>query len=473
MEGEIGASNFSELLFLISSGPSYVLIAVAILVVLLLLFASAMISGSEVAFFSLSPDDIKSLKDDDSKQSDRILSLLGKPRKLLATILISNNFINIGIVIVSDYILRNSIPEETLWYWSSELKELFPFYQLGLNEGWIHDFLSIIITVIGVTFLLVLFGEVAPKIYAKVYNVQLTKRMSGVLFQLEKFLNPFSNVLVSGTNFIERKLERKSGISNLTSKEDIDQAIELTLIEGKHAKEDADILKGIVKFGEVAVKQIMRSRLDVVAVDFRTKFKDLLKVVRESGYSRIPVFDEELDNITGILYVKDLLGFLDETDSFEWQALIRPKVIYVPEAKKIDQLLKDFQSKRQHMAIVVDEYGGSAGIVTLEDIMEEIIGEIHDEFDEDEEVDYIKLDSNNYIFEGKTLLNDVCKIIGVDTSSFDEIRRDADSVAGLMLELTGILPKKDKEVMYKGYRFKAISVGKRRIEQIKITILND
>ena len=473
MEGEIGVSIFTEIFLLTSTGPSFILILIAILVVLLLLLASALISGSEVAFFSLSPDDLKTLKDEESKQSDRILSLLSRPRKLLATILISNNFINIGIVIVSDYVLRHTIPEETLWNWAGVLKSSFPFYQIGLNEGWIHDFLSIIITVVGATFLLVLFGEVAPKIYAKVYNLELSRRMSGILFQLEKFLMPFSNILVSGTNLIERKLERKSGMSNLTSKEDIDQAIELTLIEGKHAKEDADILKGIVKFGDVSVKQIMRSRLDVVAIDFRTKFTELLKVVRESGYSRIPVYDEELDNITGILYVKDLLGFLNETDSFEWQALIRPKVIYVPEAKKIDQLLKDFQSKRQHMAIVVDEYGGSAGIVTLEDIMEEIIGEIHDEFDEEEEVDYIKLDSNNYIFEGKTLLNDVCKIIGVDTTTFDEIRGDADSVAGLMLEITGIMPKKDKEVMYQGFRLKAISVNKRRIEQIKITILND
>jgi Hemolysins and related proteins containing CBS domains len=287
---------------------------------------------------------------------------------------------------------------------------------------------------------------------------------------LSSIVHPLSNLLIKGTSLIEKGLTKRSQNGSITSKEDIDNAIELTVKDEINAEQDIDILKGIVKFGEVSVKQIMRSRVDVIAVDFRIGFRDLMKVIRDCGFSRIPVFDEDFDNITGILYVKDLLGHFNESNGFEWQPFIRPNILYAPEAKKINDLLKDFQTKRMHMAIVVDEYGGSSGIVSLEDIMEEVIGEIKDEFDDEVEVEYQKLNDYNYIFEGKTLLNDVCRIIGVDTNTFDEVKGDADSVAGMILELIGYIPKVGREISYQDYIFRIVSVNRRRVEQIKITL---
>ena len=229
-------------------------------------------------------------------------------------------------------------------------------------------------------------------------------------------------------------------------------------------------LKSIVKFGDVTVKQIMRSRVDIVSVDEKVGFEELLKVVKDSGYSRIPVYREDFDHVIGILYVKDLLGLLDQNDQFNWQKLIRPNVLFVPEAKRINDMLKEFQSSRMHMAVVVDEYGGTSGIVTLEDILEEVIGEIRDEFDDEIEVEYQQLDPRNFLFEGKTLINDVCRVIGVETNTFDKVRGDSDSLAGLILEISGQLPKKGAEYQIEGYTFKIRSVTKRRIEQIQVTL---
>jgi len=277
-----------------------------------------------------------------------------------------------------------------------------------------------------------------------------------------------SRLLVSFSNSIERRL-----VSNnlfVTSKEDLDKAIELTVNaeEGVQSGQEADILKGIVKFSDHQVKQIMKSRIDVVAIEIEENYSSLMTLVKNSGYSRIPVFEEDFDSIKGILYVKDLLGHTQEENDFKWQELIRDQVLYVPESKKIDELLKEFQSKRMHIAIIVDEYGGSAGIVTLEDIMEEVVGDIRDEFDEDQEVDYIQIGKDNYIFEGKTLLNDVCRIIGEDTSIFDEEKGEADSLAGLILEITGVIPKQEKEITVGKTLLKVISVNKRRIEKINV-----
>jgi len=256
----------------------------------------------------------------------------------------------------------------------------------------------------------------------------------------------------------------------MTSKEDLDKAIELTVNaeEGGQSGQEADILKGIVKFSDHQVKQIMKPRIDVVAIEIEENYSSLMTLVKNSGYSRIPVFEEDFDSIKGILYVKDLLGHTQEENDFKWQELIRDQVLYVPESKKIDELLKEFQSKRMHIAIIVDEYGGSAGIVTLEDIMEEVVGDIRDEFDEDQEVDYIQIGKDNYIFEGKTLLNDVCRIIGEDTSIFDEEKGEADSLAGLILEITGVIPKQEKEITVGKTLLKVISVNKRRIEKINV-----
>jgi len=439
-------------------------ILIGILFIILLLVCSALISSSEVAFFSLTSSDFQKLEQDNSHPAQNILALKEFPRRLLATILISNNFINIGIVVLSDYIFRKALPIEDFITRMSGVPESWLIW--GLTRKELGEYTHFGTTVIAVTFLLVLFGEVAPKVYAKLNNMKIALFMSGPLMRLSGFFKPMSNLLVAGTKIIEKRLEGRAN-SGSTSKEDIDQAIELTV---RDEQQEIDILKGIVKFGEIFVKQIMCSRVDVIAVDFKTNFADLIKLIKESGYSRIPIYDEDFDNITGILYAKDLLKFLNEADDFEWQGIIRQEVHYVPEAKKISDLLKEFQTKRLHIAIVVDEYGGSSGIVTLEDIMEEVIGEIKDEFDDMIEVEFKKLDDFNYVFEGKTLLNDVCRVMGLDTGTFNEEKGDADSLAGLLLEVVGFIPRKERVVYIGKYRMEIMAVNKRRIEQIKITL---
>ncbi len=468
MDSELGIFFFFNFnpSFLLADFPIWEVSGASLLVVILLL-CSALISGSEVAFFSLTPNDIDDLKQANDKASTRILKLKEMPRTLLATILISNNFINIGIVVLSYFIFEKAMPPELMQSWAERLgagtsipisKERFA----TLTHGFI--------TVFGVTFLLVLFGEVAPKVYANLHNVKLAKTMSGTLSFLNRIFSPASKVLVNWTNWIEGKLEARAQQANMMSKDDIDEAIELTVRNDVNAKEEVDILKSILKFGDVTVKQVMRSRVDVVALEFRTGFKEVTKIARRSGYSRIPVYDDDFDSVTGILYVKDLIGYMDEGDEYEWQALIRTNVLYVPEAKKISDLLREFQQQKLHVAIVVDEYGGSSGIITLEDILEEVIGEIKDEFDDLEEIDFKKLDDFNYIFEGKTLLNDMCRVMDMETTSFDEAKGDSDTIAGLMLELFGQIPKINSEIRYNPYRFKIVSVNKRRIKQVQITL---
>jgi putative hemolysin len=441
-----------------------------LLSIILLLCCSALISGSEVAFFSLNHNDFEKLENENEPNSHRILALKEKPRMLLATILISNNFINIAIVILSDFVLNKIFPETVFLGWANSLHHAFPLLEAVSTAENLAGIISFLIIIVGVTFLLVLFGEVTPKFYATVNNLKLSRLMAGPLTVLMILFNPISRILVNWTTTIERRLAQRTKSSGLTSREDIDEAIELTAISDAEIEQEADILKSIVKFGEVSVTQIMRSRIDVTAVDFRITYQELLDVIKTSGYSRIPVYNEDFDNVTGILYVKDLLGHLQENASFEWQELIRTNVLFIPESKKIDDLLKEFQRERMHMAVVVDEYGGSSGIVTLEDILEEIIGEIKDEFDDDNELIYRKLDDYNYIFEGKTLLNDFCRILGLDTSYFDEIKGEADSIAGLILELYGELPAKDTEISHDTFCFKVTASNKRRIEQVLVTL---
>lgn len=424
-----------------------------------------MISGSEVAFFSLSPNDVDSMEKENSKIDHLVLKLRSKPRKLLATILISNNFINIAIVIISDFMIRNLLGDEKIMEIGSALSAYVPLDPLILGRS-----VNFLITVAGVTSLLVLFGEVAPKVYANFNNKQFAFFMARPMSILSKLFSPFSRFLVNWSSKMESQfIYQKSGIDD-TSKEELDKAIQLT-VNNVHESEEADMLRGIIKFGNVSAKQIMKSRVDVVAAEEKDNFKTLLDMIKESGYSRIPVYREEFDEVLGILYVKDLLGFSNENEDFNWQKFIRDNVLYVPESKKIDDLLKEFQQKRTHMAIVVDEFGGSAGIVTLEDIMEEVIGEIKDEFDDDEEVDYIKINDTNFIFDGKTLLNDVARIIGVEKGSFDTFKGDADSLAGLLLHHIGFIPKKDKELHIHPFKFRIVSVSKRRIEKIHVTLL--
>ncbi|MEM1218755.1 MAG: gliding motility-associated protein GldE [Bacteroidota bacterium] len=440
----------------------------AVFAEIILLICSALVSGTEVAFFSLTHNDFAQLRTEDTKQAHRILRLKEKPRTLLATILISNNFINIAIVLVSDYLLRTLLPADTFQVWAQTLIDTGLMGALSIDQ--ISRGINFLISIVGVTFLLVLFGETAPKIYAKLNNVRLAKFMAAPLIVLMNVFNPLSRLLVRGTNVIEERLASRNRTPSGPSRQDIDEAIELTVRHEQDANEEIDILKSIVKFGEVTVKQIMRSRVDVIALGMDDDFKDILQVAQESGYSRLPVYEEDIDAIKGILYVKDLIAHLDEPEDFAWQNLIRTKNLFVPESKKINEMLREFQTERMHMAIVVDEYGGTSGIVTLEDILEEVIGEIRDEFDEEDELEYQQLDNFNFVFEGKTLLNDVCRVISFDTNFFDEIRGDADSLAGLVLELAGRIPKKDAEFYYNDFTFRIVSVNKRRIEQIKVTI---
>jgi len=425
---------------------------------------SALISGSEVAYFSLDPNNIRALEAEEDEVSQDVLNLKLRPKRLLATILIFNNFINIAIVILSYYIFRLVLPEGIFARWAGSINSF-----IGHTFPWMAGALDFALTTIIVTFILVLFGEVTPKIYANLNNLKFARFMARPLLGLSKAMMPISNQLIRVTDKIENRVEAKQQQGS-TNKEDIDRAIDLAMSEEEDTEEDADLLKGIIKFGEMSVKQIMRSRVDVTALDIDTPYTILLSTIQSSGYSRIPIYKIEFDSIEGILYGKDLISHLDKDDSFVWQELVRRNVLYVPESKKINELLKEFQLQRMHMAIVVDEYGGSSGIVTLEDVMEEVIGEIKDEFD-DEEIDYVKLDDTNFIFEGKTMINDVCRIIGASVESFDEIKGDADSIAGILLEIIGYIPKSGKEASFEQYKFRILSANDRRIERIKLTIL--
>lgn len=412
-------------------------IMTGLLSIFILLIFSALISGSEIAYFSISEKQKEELEEE---EDNIIIRLLLKPRKLLATILVSNNLINVAIIMV--------------WFFVSS--KWFHFGENFLLEF----FLQVII----VTFLLVLFGEVVPKVYATQNNVQLAGFMAQPLIFISKILSPITTFLTKSSRGFEERMAKKGfGIS----KEDLNQAIDITL-NPKEQDNDNKILKGIVKLGNTSVKQIMQSRVDVVAIPVGATFEELKNIVRDSGYSRIPVFEDIFDNVTGIIYAKDLLQYLDEPDTFEWQTLTRP-AFFVPENKKIDDLLKEFKEKRIHLAVVVDEYGGTSGIVTLEDILEEVIGEIKDEYDE-EEIDYKKIDKNIFIFEGKTLLNDVCKVVGCPMEIFEPHSNNADSLAGLILEINNSIPKSGDVIKFKNFEFTIVTVNKIRIVKVKLEV---
>jgi putative hemolysin len=414
-------------------------ILAAVLVVLLLLISSALISGSEVAFFSLGPNNIESLRKSRSRNSMSLLKLLDMPERLLATILVANNFINIGIVIISAYITSS----------------LFDFSQ--------SPAIGFIIQVVVITFLILFFGEILPKIYAHYFSLRFAKIMARPLIISEKIFRPLSSFLISSTSFVKKKFPLKK--MNI-SMDELSSALELA---EQNTGEDKSILEGIVKFVNIYVREIMTSRVDVVGADIRLKFGPLIELIVESGYSRIPVYDKNFDNIKGILYIKDLLPHIQKPDSFNWQSLIRPPY-YVPETKKIDDLLKEFQTNKIHLAVVVDEYGGTSGIITLEDILEEIVGEITDETDEEEAL-YTQIDNNTFIFEGKAQLNDFYKIFNLDEHIFDDVKGDADTLAGLILEIKGEFPKKNDIIRYNNFEFKIILVDNRRIKKIQVTVI--
>lgn len=418
---------------------------IMLLLIVLLIAASALISGSEVAFFSLSKGDLDDLDKESESQSGAIRKLLAKPQELLATILISNNLVNVSIIVLFYFFFKGIIV--------TDLPN--PYIEYGIKIGL-------------VTLILVLFGEVIPKLYASHNNVRVAAMMHRPLLGLRTAFAPASNLLVNSSTIIERKLQKMR--NHELNANELERAIDLT--SGHRSTDDeVNMLKGIVNFGNIQVKQIMKSRVDMIAVEDCVTFNELMDIIRESGYSRIPVYSENLDNITGILYVKDLLEFLDKT-TFKWQELIRD-ALFVPEGKKIDDVLKEMQEKRVHMVIAVDEYGGTAGIVTLEDILEEVIGDIKDEYDVLDEIDYEQIDERTFIFEGKTLINDICKVLKIKEDTFEDIRGESDSLAGLVLEIAGRFPDPDETIVYDQFDFTVLSVDNHRIERVKLTINED
>jgi putative hemolysin len=411
---------------------------ISLLIVLLLIFSSAMISGSEVAYFSLSASEKQKLKKP-GRNNQRVLENLDHPEGLLATILVSNNFVNVGIIILTAYVIGN----------------LVSFVNAPVLE--------FIFQVVLITFFLLLFGEIIPKVYASHSALRFARTMALPLQILEKVCRPINSILIYSTGFVNRRMQKHR--KNI-SMDEISQALELT--SDHELSDEKDILEGIVKFGNKDVSEIMRSRVDVVAIDIKTNFEEIIDIINSSGYSRIPVYIDSFDNVSGILYIKDILPHYHKNRSFKWQTLIRPP-FYVPDTKKISSLLEDFQKTKIHLAIVVDEYGGTSGIVTLEDILEEIVGDINDEFDEEEKY-FTKIDEKSFLFDAKVLLGDFYRITNSDDTVFDEVKGDADTLAGLILELKGEIPKINEEIKCKQFVFTIKQVDNRRIKEIKVTI---
>ena len=415
-----------------------------IITFLLLLLCSALISGSEVALFSLKPTDFPKTEDDYTQKDRYLIKLLDRPKRLLATILIANNFINIAIVLLYASLNHLIHPEE-------------PIVIYGIS-------LQFILDVIIVTFLILLFGEIIPKVYANRYSVKFARSMAAPLIFLDKLLAPLNIPMQKTSTFFHQKLGNERSSLNV---DQLSKALELTH-EDETSKEEKKILQGIVSFGNTDTKQVMKPRIDIFALDKTTDFLSIIQQIRENGYSRIPVYEENIDNIKGILYIKDLLPYLNQKD-FQWTKLLR-EPYFVPENKKLDDLLTEFKSKKNHLAIVVDEYGGTSGLISLEDIIEEIVGDINDEFD-DEELIYSKLDAKTYIFEGKTSLKDFYQVLKLpDDNPIEKDRNDADTLAGFILEIAENFPVKGQTVRFKNFEFTIEAVDDKRIKQIKIQI---
>ena len=413
-------------------------VVMAFLLAVVLLLLSGFASGSEIAFFSLSPSDLAEL-DEEKTASDRNIKMLREDsERTLATILISNNFVNVTIIMVCNYIFRSLV---------------------RFNAEWL-EFVCITILL---TFLLLLFGEIMPKVYSRQNPLRSCRRyVNGILFARRLFW-PLASVLMRSGSLAEKVVQKEN---HVLSVDDLEQALELT--DKEEIKEEQSMLQGIIRFGDETAKEVMTSRQDIVDLDINSSFSDVLKCIVENNYSRIPIYQDNTDNIRGVLYIKDLLPHLSKPSNFRWQSMIRPPY-FVPETKKIDDLLREFQENKVHIAIVVDEFGGTSGLVTLEDILEEIVGEINDEFDEEEKY-YSKLNYNTFVFEGKTLLSDFCKIIKMDDDEFSEVEGDADSLAGLLLELKGEFPSIHEKLEYQNYTFEVLGIEERRISRIKVTI---
>ena len=412
---------------------------VAIGLAVLLLFASGFVSASEIAFFSLSPSDLNDIENDDHPSDKHIRSLLGDSERLLATILISNNFVNVTIIMLCNFFFAGVI---------------------DFGTSVILEFL--VITVV-LTFLLLLFGEIMPKIYSAQHTLKFSRMAAPIIVFLKKVFSPLSNMLVRSTVLVNKCVSKKN--YNI-SVDELSQALELT--DKNEISEESNILEGVIRFGGETVKEVMTPRMDIVDLEIQASFSEVMACVVENAYSRIPVYEDSIDNIKGILYIKDLLPYLKKGNDFKWQNLVRP-AFFVPETKMIDDLLRDFQANKIHIAIVVDEFGGTLGIVTMEDIIEEIVGEINDEYD-DEERTYVKLNDTTYVFEAKTLLSDFYKILKLDTDEFEEVEGEADTLAGLLLEIKGEFPKLHEKLDFKNYHFEVLEKDARRILKIKVVV---
>ncbi len=413
----------------------------ALCLAVLLLVLSGFASGSEIAFFSMSPSDLNELDPEHNPSDKNIQILRDDSERTLATILITNNFVNVTIIMLCNYVFAKLV-------------------DFG-NAYWLQ-FLCITVLL---TFLLLLFGEIIPKIYSRQDPVHFCRRCVGPILFLRKLFWPLASVLIRSGIWAGKVMQKEA---HVLSVDDLEQALELT--DKEDIKDEQSMLQGIIRFGDETAKEVMTSRQDIVDLDIKSSYADVLKCIVENNYSRIPVYQDNTDHIRGVLYIKDLLPHLSKPANFRWQSLIRPPY-FVPETKKIDDLLREFQENKVHIAIVVDEFGGTSGIVTLEDILEEIVGEINDEYDEEERT-YSKLNYNTYIFEGKTLLSDFCKILDIDDDEFAEVEGDADSVAGLLLEIKGDFPSIHERIEYKNYSFEILELEERRISRVKV-VVND
>lgn len=434
----IALDSLADILGAIALQPLTLGTAIELAVVVLLLLFSALMSGSESAYFSLSPADIKTLEGEPQRSAGaRVLALLANSERLLATVLVCNNLVNVGIVILSTAITN----------------ALFDFSQAPL-AGFLFE-------VVAITFALLLFGEIMPKVVATSRPAAFARSMSGPLTVLVALCRPLTNLLVRSVG----RIGSRPAHANI-SMDELNDALDIANAED--ISDDRRILKGIVTFGNIEVSEIMKPRIDVVAVEHDTPFGELVQTALSSGYSRIPVYAESFDDIKGVLYIKDLIPYIGNDDTFRWQSLIR-QAYFVPENKKINELLGEFQQKRMHLAIVVDEYGGNNGIITLEDILEEIVGEIADESDDEQQL-YTKLDERTYIFEAKVQINDFCKVVQCDDALFDSVRGEAETLAGLLLEITGQIPALHAKLGHAGFEFEVEAVDRRRIERIKVTL---
>lgn len=413
-------------------------IIVSILLAFFLILLSGFASASEIAFFSLSPADLEAMDPDKSPLDMLVQKLRDDSERTLATILITNNLVNVTIIMLCNYIFTNLLTFSAEW-------------------------LQFLCVTILLTFLLLLFGEIIPKVYSSKNPLAFCRKaVKGVMF-FRKVFWPIETILLKSGAFAEKVLQKEN---RQLSIDDLEQALELT--DKSDIKDEQSMLQGIIRFGDETAKEVMTSRQDIIDLDIRCSYEDVLKCIVDNNYSRIPVYQDNKDNIRGVLYIKDLLPHLSKPANFRWQSLIRPSY-FVPETKKIDDLLREFQENKVHIAIVVDEFGGTSGIVTLEDILEEIVGEINDEYDE-EEHNYTKLDANSYIFEGKTLLNDFTKILNLPDDEFDDVEGDADSLAGLLLEIKGDFPAVHEILKYKRYTFEVLEIDERRISKVKVII---